>query len=118
MPAPPPTWASWGYPGIDLPSSFHSKEGSDSCIEAITWLQGRPFSDKSKRLIPPQCLEKVILTLGMALRAVKRVQFTDPDDGARAHWPNHVANSPLGFKEFFRLQECTKDFAEFAQSAG
>ncbi len=56
-----------------------------------------------------------MLTLGMALRAVKRVQFTDPDYEGRGNWPEHVSNSPLGFDEFQELQDVAKNLANFFQ---
>lgn len=87
-----------------------------SCTAFLSWLGKKPYVTPAGKLVPYTALGMIVLGLGMAIRAVNRVQFTEPDEPAKLAWPAHLINSSLGMTELDQLQSCAKNIAVFADS--
>jgi hypothetical protein len=93
---PTPDWGHWGYSGTVLPAGFHNRTGPRSFANVLSWVKGNPlaaFQGKSARYCR---VEKTLLVLGLTLRELDRVLFTEEADSL-AH-TEYLKNSPLMLK--------------------
>jgi hypothetical protein len=91
-------WASWTSKLSYLPSAFHAIEGKGSFSDLMSWLKQEPVTTSAKKLASYQTIELVALSIGLAMRDVSAIQFTDDSS-----LPPHVISSPLQFRQFETL---------------
>jgi hypothetical protein len=94
---PPPVWADWSYSMEFLPASFHSKNGQGSFSQPCCWLKAKPLAPLRGQAASYGWVEKVLLTVGLAIRDIHAAVFLEPDN--LKNYPSQVANSPLEVKD-------------------
>lgn len=103
MGRPGPAWGHWGYTEDFLPAAFHNLKGPGSFPSVLTWVKGKPLAIFEGQA-PGYCrIEKTLLVLGLAMRELHRVLFTDEDDSL--DFPDYVKNSPFTISDWTKAIE-------------
>jgi hypothetical protein len=95
----PPEWATWQSNDIYLPEAFYSTTSSSSLSALKQWVTQDPITSADNRLASYQQVELVVLSIGLALRALWTAQFPEKYVDA----PAHVIDSPYSFSEYEEL---------------
>ena len=94
MGRPSPPWASWNSADLYLPPEFHRVKGRGSYSDLISWLGHEPIIGTEESLTSYDTVERVALSIGLAMRDLMAKQFKDESE-----LPAHVANSPFEFRQ-------------------
>jgi hypothetical protein len=71
------SWASWKFKLSYLPPAFHAHTGKGSFSDLTSWLTHEPVTTSAKKLASYQTIELVALSIGLAMRDLSAIQFSD-----------------------------------------
>jgi hypothetical protein len=98
------SWASWKFKLSYLPPAFHTHSGKGSFSDLTSWLTHEPVTTSAKKLASYQTIELVALSIGLAMRDLSAIQFSD-----NSVLPVHVVNSPLQFRQLESLSHLAEN---------
>jgi hypothetical protein len=101
----PPAWASWESADNYLPDAFYDPKSSSSLSALIKWAAADPITAEDNMLASYKQVELVILSFGLAFRAlwIAEVPLRYSDV------PTHVLNSPYPFSQYEQLSHSIAD---------
>jgi hypothetical protein len=104
---PGPDWGHWGYNEATLPAAFHKRTGSGSLGNVLSWVKGKPLSSFDGKAPGYRRVEKALLVMGLTLREMDRVLFSDPDDAGNLS--DCINNSLLTLVDLDKVVEGCND---------
>lgn len=99
---PAPDWGHWGYGEEHLPATFHETTGPGSLSHVMSWLKGNPLALFDDQPAGYCRVEKTLLVLGLTLRELERVLFTDEENSQ--NYPAHIQNSKLTIADWDKVR--------------
>jgi hypothetical protein len=111
----PPEWATWKSNANHLPEAFYSNKSSSSLSALKQWVMKDPITSADDGLESYQQVELVVLSIGLAFRALWTAQFPEK----YADVPAHVIDSPYPFSEYEQLGHMVEELiAGYAETYG
>ena len=107
---PGPDWGHWGYNMATLPAAFHKRTGAGSLGNVLSWVKGKPLRSFEGRAPGYRRVEKALLVIGLTLREMDRVLFTDGDDARKL--PDYINNSLLNLVDLDKAMEGCNDLLQ------
>jgi len=98
-------WGHWGYSNAVLPAGFHNHTGHGFLANVLSWVKGNPLAAFGGKPTRYRRVERTLLVLGLTLRELDRVLFTENEDS----WLHleYLKNSPLMLKHLDKaVEEC------------
>ena len=80
---PSPDWGHWGCNQSTLLAAFHKQTGAGSLGNVLSWLKGNPLRSLEGKAPGYHRVEKALLVMGLTLREMDQVLFTDGDDARK-----------------------------------
>jgi hypothetical protein len=100
----PASWASWNFSNKYLPAEFFAdSDHPDSFKSFGSWIATQPWTDASSgKLHCTSSIEKILLGLGLALRAYTQAHFIQ-DDEIPDDFPDYAHQTTLvGYNSIMR----------------
>jgi hypothetical protein len=92
----PASWASWNFSHKYLPAEFFTdSDHPDSFKSFVSWIATQPWINPSSgKLHCTSSIEKILLGLGLALRAYAQAHFIQDDD-IPSDFPDYTRQTTL-----------------------
>ena len=107
---PGPDWGHWGYNMATLPAAFHKRTGAGSLGNVLSWVKGNPLRSFEGKAASYRRVEKALLVIGLTLREMDRVLFTDGDDARKL--PDYINKSLLTLVDLDKAMEGCNDLLQ------
>jgi hypothetical protein len=101
---PSPDWASWEFSDSYLPPAFHRVKGTGSLSDLLSWLGHEPSVGEDNNLASYRTVERVVLSIGLAMRDLSAKQFKEDSE-----LPRHVVKSPFEFRHHENLSHVAEN---------